>query len=237
MKKFIKGFLMVAIVLAAGFAAWFVMGTKKASSVSEASNYYGAFTFIRFDNTNTKWDACYAYCWTNKGDVDIYELKTQEVNTFACNINGDAYDKILFKNTPGKDNWDNQTADYDMVSGPTNYTFIPTKTDGKVEGKFVEHDYSVVTVKYSNDTIADPHVYFQIGDGKWSDGFGFQMKNKGDYSEADIYVADAAELKMCFNNGDNNTAWDNNNSKDYHVNINNHGVKIITIDNGEMEVK
>ena len=235
MKKSIKGLLMAVIVIVAGFAAWFVMGTKKASSVSEASNYYGAFTFIRFDNTNTKWDACYAYCWTNKGDVDVYELKTQEVNTFACNINGDAYDKILFKNTAGKDNWDKQTADYDMVSGPTNYTFIPTKTDGKVEGKFVEHNYSVVTVKYANDDFTTPYVYFQIGDGQWTDNHGFLMEKKGDYREAQIYVSEAAELKMCFNNGDDCKAWDNNNCNNYCVDITKSGSKTITIENGEIK--
>ncbi len=241
MKKSVKVFLMIAIVAIVSIASVAIYGMKNGSGKSKASNYYGTLSGIYFDNTEVRWNAVYAYCWDKKGNVDVYELKQCGANAFCASINGYLYDGMLFKNTPGKDNWDKQSKDLKMPYGPSSYMFSPTTYEGAIDGKVYDYANSSVTVYYKNDTITNPHIYYQVGNGKWTDGFGYKMiesKKKPGYYEAEIFLPANGSVKCCFNNGDNNTAWDNNNTKDYSFTF---GVpawsREVTIDNGVMTTK
>ncbi len=241
MKKSVKVSLMIALVAVVSVASVFVYG-KKNGGKSKASNYYGVYSGYIFDNTETKWDAVYAYCWDYDDKVTVYECVPEGANAYATSFNGYQYKGMLFKNTPGTDNWDKQTEDLKVPNGPASYLFAPSNINGnRVEGEFKNYGNSAVTVYYKNDTITNPHIYYQIGNGSWTDGYGYQMtesKAKPGYYEAKIFLSVNGNVKCCFNNGDDTTAWDNNNTQDYSFSFDVPAWnKSVTIDNGVMTTK
>lgn len=201
---------------------------------AKASNYYETTKCIIFDNTKLNWSEVYAYCWNADGDVEVIKFNQQDANTFYGTIFNPYLTDVLFKNTPGKDNWDKQTEDYKLPNGPNNFLFKPTKTEGKIEGKFTYSNYKYITINYKNDSITTPYVYYKIGDSNWSEGFGIKMQastTKEGFYQVKFLVADKDELVCCFNNGTNNSTWDNN-QNNYVLQTTNSFNTDYTIENG-----
>lgn len=94
---------------------------------------------VNYDNSKTNWTNVYAYVWT-EGSSRITPTVLQKIsvsgNIYTFNITSN-YKNILFKNTYGTTNWNQQTADT-TIPATDGYTFIPYSSNNKTDGYWIE---------------------------------------------------------------------------------------------------
>lgn len=85
-----------------------------------------------FNNTRTGWSEVYAYVWSDDISAEVIAGTKVSENIYSFNIPV-KYTKILFKNTPGTNSWDKQTADtympIEMLNG-----YMPDSSQNKTTG-------------------------------------------------------------------------------------------------------
>lgn len=85
-----------------------------------------------FNNTRTGWSEVYAYVWSDDISAEVLSGTRISENIYSFNIPV-KYTKILFKNTPGTNYWDKQTADTYMPIEMLN-AYMPDSGDNKTTG-------------------------------------------------------------------------------------------------------
>lgn len=94
---------------------------------------------VSYDNSKTNWSNVYAYVWS-EGNSSITPTVISRIslsgNTYSFKVQK-TYKKILFKNTYGTTNWDQQTADT-TIPATDGYTFVPYSSNNKTDGYWIQ---------------------------------------------------------------------------------------------------
>lgn len=85
-----------------------------------------------FNNSRTGWSEVYAYVWGDDISAEVIAGTKVSENIYKFNIPSQ-YTKILFKNTPGTNIWDRQTADTYIPAEMQN-AYMPNSGDNKTDG-------------------------------------------------------------------------------------------------------
>lgn len=100
---------------------------------------------LSFNNSKTNWSNVYAYVWV-EGDSSVTPVVLPKTSvsgsTYTFKV-ASTYKNILFKNTSGTSNWDQQTADTNVPTGD-GYTFITYSGTNKTDGYWKEPQTSNV---------------------------------------------------------------------------------------------
>ena len=96
-------------------------------------------TMVKFyyDNSKTNWSEVYAYVWGGDTTTTVKGTVTEN-NIYTFSVSSD-YQNVLFKNTAGTDNWDQQTADAGAHSLKKYLLRIILTTGQMVVGKLIQH--------------------------------------------------------------------------------------------------
>jgi len=127
------------------------------------------YTTVKYDNSKTNWSNVYAYVWT-EGDSSVTPVVLASTsvsgNTYTFSV-ASTYKNILFKNTNGTTNWDQQTADATVPSA-SGYTFVTDSGNNKTSGYWSRGTTPVTykTVKYDNSKTNWSNVYAYV----WTEG-------------------------------------------------------------------
>lgn len=116
-----------------------------------------------------------------------------------------------------------------------NYKFKVVVTDkaGKTAEKIIDVNVvakkEIAVIYYNNPNFAKAYIHYSVN-GQWTEAPGVQMKasNRDGYKwmyeiPVDAELAKNADIKVCFNDGNNN--WDSSNGKNYSVSIASIGIK------------
>ncbi len=85
-----------------------------------------------FNNSRTGWSEVYAYVWGDDISAEVIAGTKISETIYRFNIPSQ-YTKILFKNTPGTNTWDRQTADTYIPAEMLN-AYMPNSGDNKTDG-------------------------------------------------------------------------------------------------------
>ncbi len=100
---------------------------------------------LSFDNSKTNWSNVYAYVWV-EGDSSVTPVVLAKTSvsgsTYTFKV-ASTYKNILFKNTDGTSNWDQQTADATVPSA-NGYIFVTYSGSNKTDGYWEENQTSDV---------------------------------------------------------------------------------------------
>lgn len=94
---------------------------------------------VSYDNSKTNWSNVYAYVWVegdNSVTPEVLAATSIDGNTYTFEV-ASTYKDILFKNLPGTNSWDQQTADA-TVPVADGYTFITYSGANKTDGYWKE---------------------------------------------------------------------------------------------------
>ncbi len=149
-----------------------------------------------FNNSRTGWSEVYAYVWgTDTGAEVIAGIKVSEtIYRFHIPVR---YTKILFKNTPGMNSWDKQTADTYILAEMQN-CYMPNSGDNKTDGYWYvysddseeladnwDYDISGNTISLNDYIGTDTEVtvkdYYYINDVKYKTKFPYSGGYRGPF--------------------------------------------------------
>lgn len=120
------------------------------SSANRTGGSWGAYTepsyiTVNYDNSKTNWFNVYAYVWSEQNSSikpAVISNISVSGNTYSFKV-PNSYKKILFKNTYGTTNWDQQTADT-TIPTTDGYTFVPYSSSNKTGGYWIQTETNSV---------------------------------------------------------------------------------------------
>jgi len=220
-KKFLS-MLVAVFTLVTALANFTNVTTAKAAEKTKT---------IYYDNTITGWSEVYAYTWNSYTcENDVIQLKAKGSNaTFEGELKDTAkYNMIVFKNTSGTDNWDEQTIDLKVPQNDysTLAYFNHCKNDeGKYTGYFTPDRYKLVTIWYDKGVDGElPFIHYQTNNSAWTKNLGFKMVESGYrpyYAATTILVPTeqfTGSITCVFHDGKGN--FDNNKGRNYYYTVN-----------------
>lgn len=155
-------------------------------------------TMVKFyyDNSKTNWSEVYAYVWGGDTTTTVKGTVTEK-NIYTFSVSSD-YQNVLFKNTAGTDNWDQQTAD--AGAPQSEKIFTPNNSYNRTDGSWKTYTAPTPTPTPSSEPVTSISIHYDNSKTKWANVYVYAWV-EGDSSVTPVVIASSAHSgdKYSFN--------------------------------------